>query len=94
MGSFPSYDIETLREYVQHELCDRNQLIPNEFPMSERVVSKSDKPCGIFFCVHGPRSVRLTAVYDVTRREIHFYDSNGQRSDSVQWDPAEMALMA
>jgi hypothetical protein len=94
MGSFDRYELNALRDFVQHELCSRNQLIPNAFPMSERVVSKSGGACGIFFCVHGPRSVRLTAVYDVCRQEIHFYDSNGRRSESQAWSLDMVAASA
>ena len=48
--------------------------------MTERLLTRGDKPCGIFFCLHGPRSVRLTAIWETDRNSLLFYDSAGERT--------------
>lgn len=77
-------NLNDLRTYVRHTLCDQNELEPTAFPVSERILVRSGRPCGIFFCVHGPRSVRLTAVWETDRNTILFYNSSGQRTLKTQ----------
>lgn len=74
--------LESVREFVRDELCERNQLEKDAFQMSQRVLTQRGKPCAFYFCIYGPRSVRLTAVWDVRRRLIFFYDSLGRRAAS------------
>lgn len=75
-------DLDKIREIVMEELCSQNGLLPDAFPMTQRVLYKQGISCGIFYCLHGPRSVRLTAVLDTQTARILFYDSKGQRTSS------------
>jgi hypothetical protein len=52
--------------------------------MTERVLVRGGKPCGIFFCLHGPRSVKFSAIWETTQNQILFYDSNGERFQKTQ----------
>jgi hypothetical protein len=52
----------------------------NVFNITERILLRGGEPCGIFFCLHGPRSVKLTAVWETERNTILFYGSGGQRT--------------
>ncbi|MEX2172809.1 MAG: hypothetical protein WD872_00520 [Pirellulaceae bacterium] len=72
-------DLGDLRRYVQHTICDQNQLEPGAFEVTERILLRGRKPCGIFFCLHGPRSVKLTAIWETDRDSILFYSSSGER---------------
>jgi hypothetical protein len=45
---------------------------------------RNGNPCGIFFCLHGPRSVKLTAIWEIERNTILFYGSDGQRQQKTQ----------
>jgi len=74
--------LAAVREYVRSELCERNQLERDAFQMSQRVLTRKGKPCGFYFCIYGPRSVRLTAVWDLQKKAVLFYDSLGRRSAS------------
>ena len=76
--------ITDLRDFVQKELCDQNELEVGAFRLTERVLEKGGAPCGIFFCLHGPRSVRLVAIWETTRNTILFYSSSGERIQRVQ----------
>lgn len=75
-------DFEAVREFVRAELCEKNQLEKDAFQMSEKVLTQHGKPCGFYFCIYGPRSVRLTAVWDLCKDLIFFYDSLGRRAES------------
>ena len=69
-----------IREIVEEEICCKNQLLPKAFPLTEKLLRKQGNPCGIFYCLHGPRSIRLTAVFDIETARVLFYDSTGQRA--------------
>jgi hypothetical protein len=73
-----------LRDYVHQQLCDQNQLEVGAFHLTERVLERSGAPCGMFFCLHGPRSVKLVAIWETTRNSILFYGSTGERVQRVQ----------
>jgi hypothetical protein len=72
-------DLEQLRHYVNETLCHNEQLIENAFQMTQRILLRNGKPCGIYFCVHGPRSVKVTAIWETDRNTILFYGSTGER---------------
>lgn len=77
-------DLSDLRHYVHHTICNQNQLEPGAFEVTERILVRNEQPCGIFFCLHGPRSVRLTAIWETDRNTILFYSSSGQRVQKTQ----------
>ena len=64
--------LEIVRQFVRDELCEKNQLERDAFEMSQRVLIRKGNPCGLYFCIHGPRSVRLSAVWDLQKEAIHF----------------------
>jgi hypothetical protein len=76
-------DMEKLRDLVERRLCELGTLEPKQFPLTQRIVIRGGKPCGWYFCVHGPRSVKLTAIADLTSRSVILYGSDGVRSDSI-----------
>ncbi len=47
--------------------------------MTERILLRAGEPCGIFFCLHGPRSVKLTAIWETKENTVLFYGSTGER---------------
>ncbi len=67
--------------HVESYLCRLGQLEPGQFPMTRRKVSRGGKSCGLYFCVHGPRSVKLTAVYDHQTKTTIYYGTDGVRRD-------------
>lgn len=72
-------DLDQLRHYVNKTLCHHEQLIENAFQLTQRILLRNGKPCGIYFCVHGPRSVKVTAIWETDRNTILFYGSTGER---------------
>jgi hypothetical protein len=77
-------NLNALREYVQQQLCDQNQLEVGAFQFTERVLEKAGNPCGVFFCLHGPRSVKLIAIWETNSNTILFYGSTGERVGRIR----------
>lgn len=73
------YSLEDLRDYVNETLCEHHQLQNDAFEMTERVLRRAGTPCGIFFCLHGPRAVKFTAIWETDRNCIWFYGPTGER---------------
>jgi hypothetical protein len=71
-------DSEEIRNYVNITLCEKDHLETNRFPLSEQILLRNGRFCGICFCLHGPRSVCLTAIWDADRNRIVFYSSRGE----------------
>lgn len=73
-------DFEVLRTTVHRHLCDLGHLEIGCFPMTERIVVRGGKACGVYFCLHGPRSVKLTAICDFRGRSVIYYGTDGTRA--------------
>ena len=81
MIGFPSQIVsfDQLCQLVEKRLCGIGQLEEGQFPMTRREVSRGGEVCGIYFCIHGPRSVKLTAVYDCLQKSMIYYGTDGVR---------------
>ena len=77
-------DLGSLREYVRRGICEQNELQVGAFDVTERILLRGGRPCGIYFCLHGPRSVKLTAIWESERNTVLFYGSSGERQLRVQ----------
>ncbi len=76
--------LNDLREYVSEILCRRDQLDALAFRMTEQVLVRGQRPCGMQFCLHGPRAVTLFAIWDAIKNIILFYGSTGERFETVR----------
>jgi hypothetical protein len=77
-------DLHAIRQYVNETLCQKDQLETNYFPLSEKVLVRDGAPCGLYFCLHGPRSLCLTAIWETDSNTILFYGSRGERFRRTQ----------
>ena len=71
--------VHQLKQHVYHTLCNHEQLEPGVFPMTERVLVRGGHPCGVSFCLHGPRSVKYTSIWETDSNTILFYGADGDR---------------
>ncbi|TWT50587.1 hypothetical protein Pla22_33300 [Rubripirellula amarantea] len=78
-----SMDFATLCVQIEERLCEIGSLISGQFPMTQREVIRAGKVAGVYFCVHGPRSVKLTAICDFHKKQVIFYGSDGIRRESM-----------
>ncbi len=72
-------NLEQLKIFVSQTLCQRNDFEEGVFQITEKLLTKCGKMCGVFYCLHGPRSVKLTAVWESEQNSIFFYGSTGER---------------
>jgi hypothetical protein len=81
--------INDIREYVNTVICDHYQLQEGAFRMTERVLVRGDnRPCGIQFCLHGPRATKFTAIWETESNQVLFYGSRGERFFKTQLQEA------
>ena len=87
-------NLKDLRKYVHNTICQQNELQVDAFQITERILVRGRKACGIFFCLHGPRSVKLTAIWETDRNTVLFYSSSGERVLKTQLVQAPMLVPA
>ena len=68
-----------LRTWIHRTLCEKENLLADQFGMKEMQLRSRGRECGIQFLLHGPRSVRLGAIWTADHNTIYFYDASGQR---------------
>ena len=76
--------LEELRELVYQTLCSYDQLEPGVFSMTERILVRNGKPCGVHFCLHGPRRVKYTSIWETDGNTILYYGPTGERFHRMQ----------
>jgi len=78
------FSLEDLHDYVNETLCEHFQLQIDAFEMTQRILRRAGRPCGVYFCLHGPRKVRFTAIWETDRNCILFYGPTGERFQKTQ----------
>jgi hypothetical protein len=72
-------DLDQLRRYVAETLSRLETLKSDQFRLTQEVLYRGGKPCGVHFCLHGPRAMRLSAIWETDHNSILFYGSCGRR---------------
>jgi len=86
-----------LEQFVHQTLCQKENLIPEQFPIETRSLQRVEAFCGLEFTLYGPRQIRLGAVWAADANTLYFYDARGSRYETVrlmhrpQCDPASRA---
>ena len=75
--------LSDLRTFVHETLCHHENLLRDQFPLSEIRLRRGGSDCGIQFSLHGPRSVCLSAVWAADQNVVYFYDTRGERFRKV-----------
>lgn len=73
------HNFEEIRCYVVETLSKMELLKSDCCHLTVRMLSRAGKPCGVYFCLHGPRAVRLSAIWETDSNSILFYGSGGER---------------
>lgn len=76
--------LDELREFVRQKLGQQENLLAEQFPLTETKLRQGGKECGRQFVLHGPRSVRLTAIWVAVKNELYFYDARGERCEKIK----------
>ncbi len=81
-------DLDDLRAFVHETICENNELEVNAFSMTERILVRGGRPCGLYFCLHGPRAVKFTAIWETDRNSVLYYSATGERVMRTQLSQA------
>lgn len=73
-----------VRHHVNQVLCELEDLEPNHFPLSERKLEQGGRACGVLFVLHGPRQLQVSAIWELDRGVIWFYNAVGKRCQKTQ----------
>jgi hypothetical protein len=76
-------NLSDLRGFVEEILCDHSTLELGAFPLTERILTRGGKACGVYFCLHGPRAVKFSAIWETDRNTVLFYGQTGERFHRV-----------
>ena len=76
--------LDELRTFVHKTLCGRENILEDQFGLTETALIRNGGDCGLHFCLQGPRSVRLEAIWVADRNMIYFYDARGMRFLKIQ----------
>ena len=71
--------VEELRHYVADTLGRLETLKADQFQLSQQVLYRGGKACGIHFRLQGPRALSLSAIWETDQNSILFYGSCGRR---------------
>jgi hypothetical protein len=71
--------LEQLRRHVLNTLCENDLLEPSQTSLSQSVVVRGDRPCGLFFQARGLRQLKTYALWAGEENRILFYNSSGER---------------
>lgn len=72
-------NFEQIRCYVLETLSKLELLKTDCCHLAVRLLSREGRPCGVYFCLYGPRAVRLSAIWETDSNTILFYGSRGER---------------
>ena len=71
--------IEELRQYIADTLSQLETLKSDQLELTQQTLYRAGRPCGMYFCLHGPRALRLTAIWETESNSVLFYGSCGRR---------------
>ncbi len=76
--------LDDLRLFIHQTLCEKENLLADQFAMSEMQLTRRGRDCGLQFSLQGPRSVRLGAIWAADHNLIYFYDAQGERYAKIR----------
>jgi hypothetical protein len=76
--------LDDLRHFIHRTLCQKENLLDDQYRTTEFRLIRGERLCGLQFCLRGPRSVRLAAVWVADHNLIYLYDARGNRYAKVR----------
>jgi hypothetical protein len=73
------HSLDDLRDFIHWNLCTKEELLADQFQMTEMNLIRRGRECGLQFSLQGPRAVRLGAIWASDHNIIYFYDARGER---------------
>ncbi len=76
--------VDDLRSFVHASLCERENLLDDQFQTQVYELTRNGALCGLQFHLQGPRSVKLSAIWTIQQNVVYFYDARGERYNKVR----------
>jgi hypothetical protein len=73
------HTLDELRQFIHQTLCEKENLLTDQFRMTEVRLTRRNEPCGLQFCLRGPRNVRLAAIWVADQNVVYLYDARAER---------------
>jgi hypothetical protein len=60
------------------------------FPTTESILKRGNtecgitESCGVMFCLHGPRAVKYSAIWEKDKGRVLFYGPSGKRYQQIK----------
>ena len=58
---------------------EKENLLADKFTMSQLQLTRRNQPCGLQFCLRGPRNVRLATIWVADQNVVYLYGARGAR---------------
>lgn len=71
--------VEELRSYVAETLGKLESLRSEQFELTQQLLCRGGRSCGVYFQLQGPRALVLSAIWETEQNSILFYGSCGRR---------------
>jgi hypothetical protein len=71
--------IDQIKAIVYQKLCEDHNILQDAFPTTEMPVKRNGSICAVMFCLHGPRAVKFTAIWEKDNNRVLFYGADGKR---------------
>ncbi len=86
--------VSDLKTFIYETLCRDHELLMNAFPTTETVLKRNGgtDPCGMMFCLHGPRAVKFSAIWEKEKNRVLFYGPTGKRYLQVDLNESDISL--
>jgi hypothetical protein len=78
------HTLDELRHFIHETLCEKENLLPDQFAMTEFPLIRGGELCGLHFSLRGPRNVRLEAIWAADQNVVYLYDARGARYAKLQ----------
>jgi hypothetical protein len=78
------HTLDELRQFIHKTLCEKENLLVDQFTMTEFELTRGKEPCGIQFSLRGPRNVRLAAIWVADQNVVYLYDTTGARYSKLR----------
>jgi hypothetical protein len=78
------HTLDDLRQFIHKTLCEKENLLADQFTMTEVRLTRQNEPCGLQFSLRGPRNVRLGAIWAADRNVVYLYDARGERYSKLR----------
>ena len=86
--------LDDLQRFIYRTICNDHELLPDAFPTSENILRKANGiSCGMMFCLHGPRKIKFTAIWEKENNRILFYGPSGNRYQQVVLEESPVAAL-